>query len=236
MPAMANRITSLLCALIITVSIPLYSGPLSNNEEQTKTEDESSYFSLIVASGAVVVAGLARLFKYLRHQDNSPQPQVDHRVPLSLPKLDLQRLPIVAGSDGFVFDESRNKQTFNILIVDDERMMVMSPRRILEKGLGHRITWVQDGQGALAALESGEIFDLVLMDHHMLEMDGLQTTRLLREQGFQNRIVSHSTEQFTDETRDAYIALDVTEFFDKSQPSKERYELLLTGNDEPSFF
>jgi CheY-like chemotaxis protein len=50
--------------------------------------------------------------------------------------------------------------------------------RLLE-AQGHQLTVVNDGRAALAAVDERN-FDLILMDLHMPEMDGLEVTRILR--------------------------------------------------------
>jgi signal transduction histidine kinase len=66
-----------------------------------------------------------------------------------------------------------------ILIVEDNPVNQRVAGAILRKR-GHITAAVQNGREALAALER-ESFDLVLMDVQMPDLDGLATTRLIRE-------------------------------------------------------
>jgi PAS domain S-box-containing protein len=70
-------------------------------------------------------------------------------------------------------------RSLSVLLVEDERVNRISVLRLLEK-LGHKVTTAVDGSQALERLRvSG--FDLILMDIQMPGMDGMTTTRLIRE-------------------------------------------------------
>jgi len=64
------------------------------------------------------------------------------------------------------------------LIVEDEQINQQILQAILVK-LGHRPTVAENGYAALDLLESRH-FDIVLMDVQMPELDGLETTRIIR--------------------------------------------------------
>jgi two-component system sensor histidine kinase/response regulator len=67
----------------------------------------------------------------------------------------------------------------NILLAEDNRINQMLAVRMLQK-LGHSVEVVENGRQALEKTKS-EAFDLVFMDGHMPEMDGLVATRAIRE-------------------------------------------------------
>ncbi|HEU4839224.1 MAG TPA: response regulator [Micavibrio sp.] len=61
----------------------------------------------------------------------------------------------------------------NILLAEDDRSMRTFVAAALEKS-GHKVTSCSDGTEALAALESGAAYDLLLTDIVMPGMDGLE--------------------------------------------------------------
>ena len=71
------------------------------------------------------------------------------------------------------------ERTFDILLVEDNLINSKVAQQVLRKA-GYRVTAVDNGAAALAALERGH-FDLVLMDVQMPGMDGIETTGVIRD-------------------------------------------------------
>ena len=74
---------------------------------------------------------------------------------------------------------SCNETRRRILLAEDHPVNQKVAVHMLER-LGHVVRVAPDGKQAIAALESG-VFDLVLMDVQMPEMDGYEAVRIIRE-------------------------------------------------------
>ena len=66
----------------------------------------------------------------------------------------------------------------NILLVDDDRQTRLKLTRILE-AQGHTVNAAESGQTALKTL-AGELFDVILLDILMPEMDGFEVLQTLK--------------------------------------------------------
>lgn len=77
---------------------------------------------------------------------------------------------------------TENMMTGHILLVEDDAVNAMIAKKTLEKS-GHTVTHVTDGQKAIDTFSSHpERFDIILMDHHMPILDGVQATERLLNQ------------------------------------------------------
>jgi CheY-like chemotaxis protein len=67
-----------------------------------------------------------------------------------------------------------------ILLAEDNVINQKVATGLLQRA-GHRVQIANNGHQAVAILRAGSAFDLVLMDMHMPELDGLEATRIIRK-------------------------------------------------------
>ena len=86
------------------------------------------------------------------------------------------------------------KKSLRVLYADDMKEL----RQLLEVVLGrdgHSVESVSDGNQALALLKNNPAaFDVVITDHHMPTVSGLELVARLREMNFKGRIIVFSSE------------------------------------------
>ena len=107
-----------------------------------------------------------------------------------------------------------------ILIVDDNPIQAVTRRLILERAHFH-IAIADSGAAALARLDAGEKFGMIVTDHCMPVMDGPSLVRKLRERAIPAPIVVLSG---LPEAEAEYEGLDVI-FRMKPIPPEELIEL-----------
>jgi len=77
----------------------------------------------------------------------------------------------------------------SVLIVDD-----VETNLYVAKGLmgpyGITIDTADSGYGAIERIKGGKTYDIVFMDHMMPNMDGIETTKIMREMGYDKPIVA----------------------------------------------
>lgn len=86
------------------------------------------------------------------------------------------------------------KKTKRVLYVDDMRELREVARLALTRS-GHQVDCAPDGREALEIVRANpDAFDIVITDHHMAVMNGIELVMKLRELNFQGKIVVVSSE------------------------------------------
>lgn len=76
---------------------------------------------------------------------------------------------------------TNSEQAGHVLLVEDDTVNAIIAQKALQ-GCGHKVTHVTDGQKAIEAFAADpKGFDVILMDHHMPIMDGIEATMKLHE-------------------------------------------------------
>jgi signal transduction histidine kinase/DNA-binding NarL/FixJ family response regulator len=73
----------------------------------------------------------------------------------------------------------RITRPMRVLVAEDNRVNQELIRALLQKD-GHTVTVVESGRDAVAMIADGQVFDVILMDIQMPEMDGFQATAAIR--------------------------------------------------------
>jgi CheY-like chemotaxis protein len=119
--------------------------------------------------------------------------------------------PPIAPSDSDIIPTEKPARSLSILVAEDNEINALLTRTLLTK-LGHRPTGVTGGEAAVAtwaqARTGGERYDLILMDLHMPDIDGLETTRRIRalESGERTPIVALTANAFAEDREAALKA------------------------------
>jgi PAS domain S-box-containing protein len=105
-----------------------------------------------------------------------------------------------------------------VLVAEDNQVNQMIIKKMLEK-LGHSVHVVSNGQEAVNVFKNAE-YDLILMDHHMPVMDGMEATSLIRKMengekripilAFTANVLEESQIKFKDSGADDFIMKPVT--------------------------
>jgi CheY-like chemotaxis protein len=106
------------------------------------------------------------------------------------------------------------KKTFRVLYVDDMRELRELARILLGRD-GHSVECLEDGRVAFERLrEVPDAFDLLITDHHMPSMNGLELLRRVRELPYKGKVIIFCSELSRD-VNQAYRDLKVDEILYK---------------------
>ncbi len=102
-----------------------------------------------------------------------------------------------------------------VLVVDDSRINLDVAAGIIGM-FGIQCEKAGGGREALERLESGERFDIIFMDHMMPDMDGVETTRAIRQMpGMKDQVIIALTANAVIGTREMFIEAGMNDFLSK---------------------
>jgi len=103
------------------------------------------------------------------------------RVLLPLPTIEEEKYETWQDSHDLTMAESSHERAGHILLVEDDAVNAIIAKKALTNS-GHKVTHVTDGQQAIEAFALfPNRYDVILMDHHMPILDGVQATIKLHE-------------------------------------------------------
>ena len=103
------------------------------------------------------------------------------RVLLPLPTIHEEKYETWQDSHDLTMAEPSHERAGHILLVEDDTVNAIIARKALTNS-GHTVTHVTDGQQAIEAFALfPKRYDVILMDHHMPILDGVQATIKLHE-------------------------------------------------------
>jgi len=95
--------------------------------------------------------------------------------------------------------ETQNKMSeTSILIVDDVQVNLFVAEELFSQ-YDMLTETAASGFGAIEKIEQGKTYDIIFMDHQMPEMDGIETTKRLRDAGYTRPIVALTANTFDQE-------------------------------------
>ncbi|MCL2049816.1 MAG: ATP-binding protein [Defluviitaleaceae bacterium] len=138
----------------------------------------------------------------------------------------------------------------SVLVVDDVDANLFVARGLM-KPYGLAVDTAESGYEALDKIRGGAVFDIIFMDHMMPGMDGMETTKLIREGGYTPPIIALTAnaiagmkEMFCDNGFDDFMSkpIDIRQLDrilnslirDKQPPEVIEEARRQKGNDTPS--
>ena len=113
----------------------------------------------------------------------------------------------------------------SVLIVDDVETNIFVARGHMEP-YGLKMDSVNSGFAAIQKIEDGNVYDIVFMDHMMPKMDGFETTRRLRDLGYDHPIVALTANAVAGQA-EIYLAGGFDDFIFKPIDVRELNAVLL---------
>lgn len=119
--------------------------------------------------------------------------------------------------------------SLNILLVEDNHINAIVAQGFCEK-LGHHVDHSENGKLAIERLKTSQ-YDLILMDNHMPEMNGVETTHYIREKLKLNTLIFAYTADVFREAHDNFINAGVDHVLTKPLQQESFFDALQQFSD-----
>lgn len=101
-------------------------------------------------------------------------------------------------------DDQALAQSLNILLVEDNKVNALVAKTFCTKQ-GHKVEVAVNGQEAVERVKQNR-YDLIIMDNHMPVMDGIEATRVIRDELKSKTVIFGCTADVFKEAHDNFIA------------------------------
>lgn len=193
---------------------------------QAFTQGDSSYSRVQggVGLGLAICSKLIEVLKGRIELESSPGEGSCFTVCLPMP---ISKVPGNEELGDIHGEQRRLSGPLKILVVEDDAGNRMYVERLIEQ-FGAGVTVVSTGKQAFE-LCSAEPFDVILMDIHMPEMNGFETTEAIRKEG-RNRetTIFALTADLTESNRDRCSQVGMVEFVPKPVSPEDLFRKLET--------
>ena len=198
-------------------------------EAFTQADQEESPYSRQYDGAGLGLSLVQRLVQLMDgelhlHSQTGQGTRIDLRLPFGLCRQ--EDGPIQENSAPHAASEPSNQ---HILVAEDDAVNQKVAQKMLEKA-GYCVHVVGDGQQALQVLQSQEDVDLVLMDIKMPVVDGVTTTRKIRESNlnFQDVPIIAMTAYARKSEREEFLEAGMNDVISKPVDQQALLDLLAT--------
>ncbi|WP_413111306.1 ATP-binding protein [Thaumasiovibrio sp. DFM-14] len=115
--------------------------------------------------------------------------------------------------EGIFLDSRVLDVSLNILLVEDNKVNALVAKTFCSKQ-GHNVDVAENGQIAVDKVKGGQ-YDLIIMDNHMPVMDGIEATRIIRQELKSKTLIFGCTADVFKEAHDSFVAAGVNHILTK---------------------
>ena len=170
-------------------------------DEYTRFNMESNRTSIGTGLGMAITRNLVKLMNGVMSVDSMPDrgTTVTVCVPQRINGSGVIGKKAAEDLQNFIFKnamQTKNKKItrelmpYGKVLVVDDMVSNLDVAKLLLKPYQVQIDTAESGFDAIEIIKSGKVYDIVFMDHMMPNMDGLETTKKIRELGYNHTIIA----------------------------------------------